>query len=146
MNTIPSQNSTDERDYYLKTVTGLFWPKWILSWYIVGLDINPLVISMEKLADSSVSIHVSPFHTVNLPEIWIQRNTEYDCFLWSEKKLMLKFKVNSEGKISLFAWNIHMVRPNLITIVESNWESGTLSNWILSRLKNKIWTIFASKK
>lgn len=134
------------KDFYFNTLNGLFWVQWALSWYVVGLDIDPSIVSMQKLDDYRVSLQLSPFHSINLPEVGIQRGTNYDCLIWSEKKLLLRFTVNLEGKISIIRAHNQIIRPNIITITQTTWESDKLSSWVLSGLKTKFSEIFSSKK
>ena len=121
------------QNFYFNTLNGLFWTKWALSWYIVGLDIDLSNISIKEIDN-------------NRPEVGVQKNTDYDCLVWSEKKLFLRFRINNEGKISIIKANTQIIRPNLINIIQSSWESAKMSHWILSGLKIRISKMFWTKK
>ncbi len=134
------------QNFYFNTLNGLFWTKWALSWYIVGLDIDLSNISIKEIDNNRISLSLSLFYTVNLPEVGVQKNTDYDCLVWSEKKLFLRFRINNEGKISIIKANTQIIRPNLINIIQSSWESAKMSHWILSGLKIRISKMFWTKK
>lgn len=141
-----SQKSAYVKEFYFRTINGLFWPRWILSKYIVGFEFDELILSISESQNNRVSIGLSELHSIDLPEVGIQKNTIYDCFIGSEKKPRIRFRTDQDGKAVILFASKHIIRPNQINIVESKWESHEPSASVSSNLIERVRGIFWSNR
>lgn len=99
---------------YIQNLSPMAWVseilrEWgILSWHIVGFDIEKSEISKRQLYTDRTTIEIMPHHYINLPKEWLRRNTVYDCFIGAEKNPRFRFRIGNNEKIE-------SISPNKIT-------------------------------
>ena len=91
--------SLDEALYWIGAVSEILWEGGILSNYITWYNDLTAKVSERQVFDGMLSIELSPLSSVNIPDIWIQRNKVYDCFIGAEKNPRFRFRIGNNEKV-----------------------------------------------